>query len=359
MKSSSGEHYLALDHVRALAALMVFVWHFSHGLHGRPVPFEYAPALPPLTLLEEGHTGVALFMTLSGYLFAKLLDGKRIDYRCFVWNRALRLLPLLLLVMLLAGLIGTLGAADPQAHLRAYLRELALGVLYPTWPNGGWSITVELHFYLLLPLLLWLFARSRWWPLALLALALLARCWLWAERGSAQPLAYWTLVGRIDQFVLGMLLFQLRHRVAGRHVLALLTGAAFMAFYHGFNLAGGWMRLPAYPSPSALWIVMPTLEGLAYAVLIAWYDNSFRPSDRGVSRFVASLGAYSYSIYLLHLFFVDALVRAIGRFADLSNFYVACAFALLCFVLMWPIGHISFRFVEAPFLRLRKPYVRA
>jgi len=29
-----------------------------------------------MALLDEGHTGVALFMTLSGYLFAKLLDGK-------------------------------------------------------------------------------------------------------------------------------------------------------------------------------------------------------------------------------------------------------------------------------------------
>jgi len=30
-------------------------------------------------------------MTLSGYLFAKLLDGKRIKYGSFLWNRFLRL----------------------------------------------------------------------------------------------------------------------------------------------------------------------------------------------------------------------------------------------------------------------------
>src|SRR5882724_11110413 len=104
MRSSSGEHFIALDHVRALAVFMVFTWHFTHAANGYPVPFEYVPALFPLSLLDEGHTGVALFITLSGYLFAKLLDGKSIDYRAFLWNRFLRLVPLLAVVLLIVGL---------------------------------------------------------------------------------------------------------------------------------------------------------------------------------------------------------------------------------------------------------------
>lgn len=66
MRSSSGEHFIALDHVRALAAFMVFAWHFTQAANGYPVPFEYVPALFPFSLLDAGHTGVALFMTLSG-----------------------------------------------------------------------------------------------------------------------------------------------------------------------------------------------------------------------------------------------------------------------------------------------------
>lgn len=84
MRSSSGEHYIALDHIRALAAFIVFTWHFIHATDGYPVSFEYVPALPPFSILDEGHTGVALFMTLSGYLFAKLFDGKSIDYWAFI-----------------------------------------------------------------------------------------------------------------------------------------------------------------------------------------------------------------------------------------------------------------------------------
>lgn len=83
MRSSSGAHFIALDHVRALAAFIVFAWHFTHAANDYPVAFDYVPALFPFSILDEGHTGVALFMTLSGYLFAKLLDGKSIDYRAF------------------------------------------------------------------------------------------------------------------------------------------------------------------------------------------------------------------------------------------------------------------------------------
>ena len=82
-----------------MAAFLVVAWHFTHAASGYPVPFDYVPSIFPFALLAEGHTGVALFMTLSGYLFAKLLDGKQIDYAAFFWNRALRLLPLLIFVV--------------------------------------------------------------------------------------------------------------------------------------------------------------------------------------------------------------------------------------------------------------------
>ena len=91
MKASSGEHYVALDHIRALAAFLVFTWHFTHTTNGSPVSFRYVPALFVFAPLDEGHTGVSLFMTLSGYLFAKLLAGRQIDYSAFLWNRILRL----------------------------------------------------------------------------------------------------------------------------------------------------------------------------------------------------------------------------------------------------------------------------
>ena len=356
MKSSAGEHFLALDHVRALAAFMVFAWHFLHFNTGFPVPFGYVPSVFPLSLLAEGHTGVSLFMALSGYLFAKLLDGRRIDYRWFVWNRALRLLPLLAVVILIAGIVWYLEGKS----LQIYARSIVWGAIYPSWPNGGWSIAVELHFYLLLPLFLWLLRRSRWLPLAIVAFALMVRLILHHWNGEVQFLAFFTIVGRVDQFVLGMVLYHFRSAVAGRHIAAAGGLLGFAVFYWVFDLKGGFYQAPSFPSPSPLWIVLPTLEGLAYAAGIAWYDNSFRHSGGPVSRFIGRIGVYSYSIYLLHFFVVFGAARFVHeKVMNISNFYLACLWALGCFLLMVPLAYLSHRCIEEPCLKLRRRYVVA
>src|SRR5260221_14729149 len=133
MRSSSGAHFIALDHVRAVPIFMVFAWHFTHDRNGYPVPFDYVPALFPFSVLDEGHTGVGLFMALSGYFFAKLLDGKSIDYRRFLWNRALRLLPLLAVVLLIVGLTKLANGES----LLVYVFTIVAGVILPTFPTGG------------------------------------------------------------------------------------------------------------------------------------------------------------------------------------------------------------------------------
>lgn len=354
MKSSSGTHFIALDHVRALAALIVFTWHFLHSTNGYPIAFEYVPALAPFAILDEGHTGVALFMTLSGYLFAKLLDGKRIDYRLFIWNRIVRLLPLLLLVILIVG-VNRFVAGENMA---AYAQEIAKGVYLPSLPNGGWSIAIEFHYYLVLPVLLWLFRRSKFLPILVVAAAVAFRVSVHADKGEVQSLAYWTIFGRIDQFVLGMLAFQFRAHLARRHWRALAVFAAFSSFYWYFDLVGGFFQNPSYPSPSRLWIFLPLIEGLAYGLGIAWYESSFSFRSDGISRVIGRIGDFSYSMYLLHFFFVFAAARFVNEhIADISNFYVACFWALVCFICMLPLCWLSFRFIEAPFLRLRKPYL--
>jgi peptidoglycan/LPS O-acetylase OafA/YrhL len=357
MKSTSGEHYVALDHVRAMAAMLVFVWHFLHGLHGSPVPFAGVRFWSPLVLFDEGHVGVALFMTLSGYLFAKLLDGKRVIYYLFFWNRALRLLPLLVLVIAVNALMVALNSGHPQTALE-YLKSMPIGLVRPIWPNGGWSVTVELHFYLMLPLLLFLLRR---WPVGLwllLAAAMLFRVGYHVWTGEVQSLAYPTIFGRIDQFVLGVMAFHGRAHFISRHARAALIATAFITLYWWFDKSGGFFLRPSYPSPSRLWIVLPTLEGATFAALIAWYDGSFVHGRGELSQLFSVLGEYSYSIYLLHFFFVFALAQWIhANVINLSNFYVALPVAVLAYLAMIPVAYLSMRFVERPFLKLRRRYI--
>ena len=288
-------------------------------------------------------------MTLSGYLFAKLLDGKSISFKAFLWNRMLRLLPLLVAMILVVGFREWMVGKS----LSAYALSIAQGIVLPTLPKGGWSITVEFHFYAILPLFLWLIRKSKWLPFSIVVAAIVLRSLIFYAHGEVESLAYWTIVGRVDQFALGMIAFQFRSAVAHRHVVAAATLLAFTAFYWYLDYHGG-----VFQAPGVLWILLPTIEGLAYGVSIAWYEQSFAHSKNSVARFIARVGEYSYSIYLLHVLVVFKAAAFVNeRIMGISNFYVACVWALVFLLLMIPPAYLSFRFIESPFLKLRKRYV--
>jgi len=348
LKSTTGKYYIGLDHIRALAAFIVFTWHFIHVNNGK---FADPPTFP-LSLLTEGHTGVSLFMVLSGYLFAKLLGGKNIIYKQFIWNRFLRLAPLLFFVVLIVGIREYFSGQD----MVSYAESILHGLVRPSLPNGGWSITVEFHFYLLLPLLLFLTNKWKYSLLLFLVLVIVLRVFLYQKIGEMQTLSYWTIVGRIDQFLLGILAFQFRNNIANKHFIVLLVLLMFLCFYWYFDSMGGYYKTTS----SSIWIYMPTIEAVAYCLLIAWYDNSFEHSTGKISQFIASIGTYSYSIYLLHFFFVFKMSNIIHyHIVDLSNIHLAMLFSVFCFLLMVPISFLSYKFIELPFLKFRTKYIVA
>lgn len=346
MRSMEGAYYPRLDHVRAFAAFQVYFWHFVHFW----LPASYVPDFFLISLLEEGHTGVALFMTLSGYLFAKLTHGKAISYPAFLWNWLVRLAPLLAVLFLYYAYFYGFGWHD-----------LLRGLVFPTgWPSGAWSIAVELHFYIVFPLLVAL--RRRLGPGALLAclvFSLSLRAVIWWNTGEVQVAAYWTLIGRLDQFVLGMVFFHLSASAFVRQyatVLFLSTLLGFGAFWHLFDRLGGYLFMPAYPSPSALWIVIPTIEGLAYGALIASYEHLPYELPQRFSSALAHVGEVSYSLYLLHFLLILELLKP--RIPAPSGFWEATAWGLFFFPIVVMAATVSYYLIERPFLRLRRRYVR-
>jgi len=350
VKSSSGDYYLGLDHLRALAVFMVFCWHFVHSHNIIPLDAS-APLFAPLTLLSEGYTGVSLFMVLSGYLFARLTDGKQLKFGAFMLNRGLRLLPLLSVVMVLAYVKSLFTGEALDLSTR-----LLHGWFAPTLPQGAWSITVEMHFYLLLPALLWMASKHLSSLLGVVLVAMMARLVVYWAGGDLDYLAYHTMLGRIDQFVLGLLAFHLRDRIRGQHLLWVASAAGFIAFMSFIDHQGS--MLGKQPALSPWWVVMTTIEGLFYGLTVAWYDTSFRHAAGAVSTFLAWIGRCSYSIYLLHSFVVFKMAQWVDeRLFSLGNVNVSLPVAAICFLLFLPVGYLSYRFIELPFLRRRVPYL--
>ena len=354
MRSTEGLYFSRLDHVRAAAAYLVFCWHFLHLTPTFPVPYASAP-LFPFALIDEGHTGVALFMTLSGYLFAKLVGDRAIDFPAFLWSRAVRLGPLLVVVIAAWVVIGYLSGAPIP------LSDITQGFILPTWPKGTWSVSIELQFYLVFPLLLLLFRKHG--PFALMAVvacALAIRFDWWRTFGEAEHLAYWTIFGRIDQFAFGMLfaLTPLSPRV--RRIVAGVSGAAFLVLMHGFDRDGGYWHHGDAASPSPLWIVIPAIEAITYASFIAWYDNASFKLPASLDRALARIGEWSFSIYLLHFFPAVALRNYFWTTDGTgNNFYVAWIGANVAFVCFLPVAALSYKYFEKRFLVYRRPYLRA
>jgi len=235
MKSSSFTYFSRLDHLRLLAALMVLFWHGMR--YFQQVPTAELPAFWPLSFAQEGHTGVALFMVLSGFIFQTLCRGKEVNYFEFIRNRVLRIAPLFIFWTLLYFYIGDV---DPAKLFIAIVGLMNKGTI----PGVGWTIIVEFQFYLLFPFLL-IFTRQYGlrYLVCLLLFAVFFRWSIWYTVGTVQDLSYSTIFGRIDQFLLGMINCELacrhKHLFHSRIFLVSLI-VIWAAIFHEVSLHFFW-----------------------------------------------------------------------------------------------------------------------
>lgn len=366
MRSPNIKYVPEVDHLRAVAALLIVAYHgqqlFGAMLtHGRAFDYEMWPRSPnPLAaLLFEGHTAVALFMTLSGFIFTYGAAGGRVDYGAFLINRLLRIYPLYMAVML-AGIAfypanfradQVLASVLPFANVSG----LSLG------PMSGmfWAIAVEFQFYLLFPFLL-PFIRDR--PLRhtaqIIAVSLALRALGVALGANPRDLSYFHLIGRIDQFVLGMAAALAMRAGGDRRPSAgwwpLAAGTATLAVLFTFHALGGW------PSLSPWKIVWPLVEGVMWALFIAAYVTAGDRWPAPLSRLICRIGQVSFSTYLLHFPIITAVIewRLFVTPTGRPSWDAALTTALVAMPLTLVLSALTFATIEAPFLALRRRYLR-
>jgi peptidoglycan/LPS O-acetylase OafA/YrhL len=365
MRSTSGMYAVGFDHVRAFAAILVFMWHFSHPPFGA-VPFGFVPDFFALSIFNEGHTGVALFMTLSGFIFSYLSFGKDIHLGQFYKNRFLRVFPLFF--------VWCIYGVAVQGYPVSQVAASVLTLLDKQIPAGGWTVVVEAQFYLLFPFIHPIIeAKYRKHGLlgvgayvgALLALSWSIRTGTWIAMHSTQMLAYWTIFGRIDQFLLGAFSFYVYKSIvskwsAGKSAIALsVLVAVFLMFWRWFNLRGGYFVYGGSPSIARVWIAMPSIEGAFYGAAIALYLQVSRGFSGRIAKAFAYIGTISYSIYLANFFVIPVLIkahavfpfRAETTFGEYFVWGVLIGLPVICIF-----SAATFELIERPFLERRKRY---
>lgn len=344
----SNERLDRLDHLRFFACFQVLIFHFVsyQGFSRSEI------SIPFLAFLKEGHTGVAFFCTISGFILYWLYADRPIPYTQFIKRRLLRIAPLFLFVVMLAFVLdGTWTTGQLLAALTPFNTTGLMGVA-----AQGWSVLLEFQFYLLFPLLL-LFTRRYGlsYLLFLIGLFLIVRGIAWFEKGTVWKLSYASMYGRADQFLAGMLTAAALKHPAAQRIASLSAWGIFAAGTVIIVLTcavlykkGGFYATTNDP----LWTVLPTLEAAGYSLIIAGYLlTSTRAPAGKIAQFASYLGRISFSMYMTHLYVFPAIMMiGIKPVNWEQSLLMLICIGMPVLVL---VSAATYRLIEQPFLELR------
>lgn len=368
MRSVNRQYLHSVDHIRAFAAILIVIYHGLFAL--APTMLDQPPFSPSwrpetrsplLAVVYEGHTAVTLFMVLSGFILTLGVLGREVSFGRFMANRALRIYPLFV-VLLMIGMAGNWSSFTLGGLFR---QLLALGNMPGNdflGPAGAmfWAVGVELQFYLVLPLLLGMVARSgirAIWRLLLAIVVVRTLLWATVPGHDVYSMLYLNIAGRIDQFLLGIigawLYVHRRERFRGRARLAVALSAAILALW-AFHLSGG------SHSDSAWRLVWVDLEGLLWMVVVLAYVATAHGQGR-VSRAVAKIGELSYSVYLLHIVVLYVVIEHrlwldLPLLPTVADTFVTTLLVVLPLTIS--VSLVTYHGIELPFLRMRVRYVK-
>jgi peptidoglycan/LPS O-acetylase OafA/YrhL len=357
MKGIQAPYLERLDHLRFFAAALVVLFHFFHS---------YAPDLrannPLMSLIDEGHTGIGLFMVISGFVFTWIAREREVGYAPFVFSRFVRIYPLFTFAVFLQLMISTYNEERNYGFLAL------LGWLMPfrseTVPLSQyfvqlWTIWVEFQFYLLFPFLHAFALRyGQRYLIALLGLFILTRALVFLATGSVRFLAYETIFGRMDQFLIGMLAAHLYLRRPGMAANPLWLAAAVALAVMGVHAFSRYVGYTDLQHPA--WIVWTTVEALLWAGVLVAYLNARIAIPRQLERALAALGATSFSIYVMHNLVIAVLKRQVGLLPIGADTFTQALWTglLLALPAVLALAALTYFLIERPFLGFRRRYVR-
>lgn len=304
-------------------------------------------------MLSWGWTGVDLFFVLSGYLIAKQLWSELQKTRTiclgrFLFKRGLRIWPLYYTTIIVVFLLDSVRGRSAKPLLTDIF---SLSDYYHHQVPGGWSLSIEEQFYLLLPLLLFVFRRfppERLLAVPLLWLAALPLSRYWTQQAfpNATDLLAYGFHTHTDGLAIGVILAWLAvYRKAWWHSgrgAILLPAAA---------IAVGLIEHKFHSYPFSFTCIAIFYGGVVLAGLRARLPNqitNWRP--------LHVMSRLSYSSYLNNLILVETLAPHTGnimaRHGGSFAFFLAwyAGFVLLSNT----VAFVTYALIELPFLRMRE-----
>ena len=356
-----------IDAVRGWAILLVITCHTGGVFPELPYPIR--------KLTNFGWHGVQLFFLASAVTLCMSWHnsqerGTASSYAFFV-RRFLRIAP-----MYYVGALIYYIAEPPATGFDGWqlLRSFTfVNAWSPDWiPTtggwmvvpGGWSIGVEVSFYLIFPILITFItslARA-----CLLFIVAIAAAWTFNHIGlqmlaSYSDAARWNFLyfwfpNQFPIFALGLVLYHCIRRFSNLRLDRRLTYAIVAVTFALLAVVaehptGATLFLPTTPFPPLL------LASLGFAVFVFVLSRS--PANLLTHPVIRQIGVLSFSAYVLHFFFVNHLVRWSAGLIDAgAQGYTA----IIDFALLWALtvpctllaARLANTYIEQPGIELAR-----
>ena len=354
----------ALDGVRALAILLVMLFHFYF-------------------LVEVGWIGVQLFFVLSGFLITSILLDAKSDalgqyLKRFYWRRSLRIFPLYYLYLIGIALLYAV------AHIpEDFMSKISYLIFYnynhyPIFESLShdvtfthfWSLSVEEQFYLFWPFIIYFLSTRQLKVLLIFIIVavpvfryfiydwLLENNYPLADLGQ---IVYRLTPAQIDSFAFGAAIpiFRLDSKPTQTKYIFWVTLILFFGFGL-FNLLR--LDLPVsslgYPNGGTdnlqyVWsYTLIDLVSLGLILVIITHSTSNLIQKLFANTVVANIGKVSYGMYVYHWVFLAGYRKIIHPYIGYRpiSFLV---YLLLVYVISW----LSFRYFERFFTGLKDRYL--
>jgi peptidoglycan/LPS O-acetylase OafA/YrhL len=347
-----GKRSIELDFIRGIAIIAVMGTHF----HSFPTGSAVVAAIE-YPLKSFGLEGVNLFFTLSGFLVGGLLlkqyaQEGRIDATRFIVRRIFKIWPAYYVLILFHVIAGRHPLDTFLVQNLTHTQNYFGSSIAQTW-----SLAVEEHFYLFLPLLLILLARFRARIDTVLVVlgsicvaVLIARC-VAVHDGLIDETAFYTQY-RIDSLLFGVMLAALYwmkpaayRAIAGRKGLLIAAVLGLVLW-----LVFGTRNVPLDRS------IGYTIQAIGFcALIVLTVEYSWPIRETMLYRLIAWIGVYSYGIYLWHSLALAPADMLIRKATALHVPAIPAWAAIMAaqFVIAIALGYVTTRAIEFPFLKVR------
>jgi peptidoglycan/LPS O-acetylase OafA/YrhL len=356
-----------LDHLRALAIVFVFLFHYFILSGGQP---EWLP-----DFAKFGWTGVDLFFVLSGFLissqlFAQIKRGQKISFKKFFLKRFFRIVPAYLFIVgvyFCFPFFREKESLPPFWKFITFTQNLGLNLKDFGTFSHAWSLCVEEHFYLLLPLILILFQftnllkRSYWLLIALLLFGFAIRIYSYnqfylpkIEDGNGwlywYKYIYYPTYNRLDGLLVGISIASVHQFLPAIWDKITKYGNLFIVLSFAVLTSAYFLCYNQMTFNASVFGFSLIAIGYGFMVIGAVSSTSFLYKwNSKVTTLIATL---SYSVYLTHKGVIHMTHQLLFHYEFDNNLML-----LICIGTCIGFAYLLHLTIEKPFMKLRNQII--